>query len=289
MLLLPERYCVDKLLRVSGGAVLGIWLYVLDVGLFALVAYYVYMSIRNTQAIQLIKGILVLLVFNLIAQRLGLLIVGTILDSAMTALVVAIPVIFQPELRRALRRLGGNPRLIEPAEGSMSEMAAVVAESAAHLSNLRWGALIAIEMDVGLEHYIASGVQLGAKCTTHLLRTIFMPGTPLHDGAVIIEGGRIAAAGCFLPLSQDVADPDLGSRHRAALGLSEVSDAVVVVVSEERGSISVAVDGVLHKSLAPDQVRNMIMARVSKRRGIVDKGWIEKTKRMILRWLKVED
>ena len=86
-----------------------------------------------------------------------------------------------------------------------------------------------------------------------------------------------------------MADPDLGSRHRAALGLSEVSDAVVVVVSEERGSISVAVDGVLHKSLAPDQVRNMIMARVSKRRGIVDKGWIEKTKRMILRWLKVED
>ena len=85
-------------------------------------------------------------------------------------------------------------------------------------------------MDVGLEHYIASGVQLGAKMT-HLLRTIFMPGTPLHDGAVIIEGGRIAAAGCFLPLSQDVADPDLGSRHRAALGLSEVSDAVVVVVS----------------------------------------------------------
>ena len=136
----PERYCVDKLLRVSGGAVLGIWLYVLDVGLFALVAYYVYMSIRNTVAIQLIKGILVLLVFNLIAQRLGLLIVGTILDSAMTALVVAIPVIFQPELRRALRRLGGNPAAHRAAEGSMSEMAAVVAESAAHLSNLRWGA-----------------------------------------------------------------------------------------------------------------------------------------------------
>lgn len=266
---------------------MGIWLYVLDIGLFTLIAYYVYVSIRNTQAIQLIKGILVLLILNLIAQRLGLVIVGTILDSAMTALVVVIPVIFQPELRRALRRLGGNPRILEPAERSIPEVASVVAESAAHLSHLGWGALIALEMEVGLEHYIASGVQLGASCTTYLLETIFMPGTPLHDGAVVIEGGRIAAAGCFLPLTQDVADRDLGSRHRAALGLSEVSDAIVVVVSEERGSISVAVDGVLHKALAPDQVKNMIMARFSKRRGIVDLGWVEKTKGRVLRWLKV--
>lgn len=264
-----------------------VWLYVLDVGLFALIAYYVYISIRNTPAIQLIKGILLLLALNLFAQYLGLVIVGTILDSAVTALVVALPVIFQPELRRALRKLGGNPRLLEPPESSITEIASVVAESAARLSRLGWGALIAIEMEVGLEHYVASGVPLNAKCTTHLLETIFMPGTPLHDGAVIIEGGRIAAAGCFLPLSQDVTDRDLGSRHRAALGLSEVSDAIVVVVSEETGAISVAIDGVLHKALAPDQVRNMVVARSSKRSRIVDLGWVEKTKQTILRWFKM--
>lgn len=278
---------MDKPALLSGGVSLKVWLYVLDVGLFALIAYYVYISIRNTPAIQLIKGILLLLALNLFAQYLGLVIVGTILDSAVTALVVALPVIFQPELRRALRKLGGNPRLLEPPESSITEIASVVAESAARLSRLGWGALIAIEMEVGLEHYVASGVPLNAKCTTHLLETIFMPGTPLHDGAVIIEGGRIAAAGCFLPLSQDVTDRDLGSRHRAALGLSEVSDAIVVVVSEETGAISVAIDGVLHKALAPDQVRNMVVARSSKRSRIVDLGWVEKTKQTILRWFKM--
>jgi diadenylate cyclase len=266
-----------------------IWLFALDLGLFALIAYYVYVSIRNTQAIQLIKGILVLFALNMFVQYLGLMIVGRILDGVITALTVAIPVIFQPELRRALRRLGGNPRLLEPAGGSTSDVASVVAEAAGRLSNLGWGALMVIEMEVGLEQYIASGVSLNAKPSTHLLETIFMPGTALHDGAVIIEGGRIAAAGCFLPLTQDIADRSLGSRHRAALGLSEVSDAVVVVVSEERGSISVAIEGVLHRGLAPDQVKAMILARYSRRKRIADGGFIERTKTKVLEWFGAGD
>lgn len=266
-----------------------IWLYGLDIGLFALIAYYVYVSIRNTQAIQLIKGILVLFALNMFAQYLGLWIVGRILDGAITALTVAIPVIFQPELRRALRRLGGNPRLLEPAGGGISEVASVIAETAGRLSSLGWGALMVVEMEVGLEQYIASGVALNARPSSHLLETIFMPGTALHDGAAIIEGGRVAAAGCFLPLTQDIADRNLGSRHRAALGLSEVSDAVVVVVSEERGSISVAVEGVLHRALAPDQVKAMILARYSRRKPMADGGLIDRTKRRILEWFGAGD
>lgn len=146
-----------------------------------------------------------------------------------------------------------------------------------------------VEMEVGLEQYIASGVALNARPSSHLLETIFMPGTALHDGAAIIEGGRVAAAGCFLPLTQDIADRNLGSRHRAALGLSEVSDAVVVVVSEERGSISVAVEGVLHRALAPDQVKAMILARYSRRKPMADGGLIDRTKRRILEWFGAGD
>lgn len=133
-----------------------VWLYVLDVGLFALIAYYVYINIRNTQAIQLIKGILVLFALNMFAQYLGLWIVGRVLDTVITALIVAIPVIFQPELRRALWRLGRNPRLFEPADGSISEVASIVAEAAGHLESLGWGALIALELETGLEQYIST-------------------------------------------------------------------------------------------------------------------------------------
>lgn len=267
---------------------LRVWLYVLDVGLFALIAYYVYINIRNTQAIQLIKGILLLFALNLFAQYLGLWIVGRVLDSVITALIIAIPVIFQPELRRALWRLGRNPRLFEPAGSSISEVASVVAEASGHLESLGWGALIALEVETGLEQYISTGVTLNAKCTTHLIETLFMPGSPLHDGAIVIEDGKIAAAGCFLPLSQNIADRDLGSRHRAALGLSEVSDAVVVVVSEERRSISIAIDGTLYGPLRPEEVRSMIVARFSRQRDAGDEGFVARTAKKLLQWLRIE-
>lgn len=115
-----------------------------------------------------------------------------------------------------------------------------------------------------------------------------MPGSPLHDGAIVIEDGKIAAAGCFLPLSQNIADRDLGSRHRAALGLSEVSDAVVVVVSEERRSISMAIDGTLYGPLRPEEVRSMIVARFSRQRGMGENGFVARTAKKLLQWLGVE-
>ena len=193
---------------------LRVWLYVLDVGLFALIAYYVYINIRNTQAIQLIKGILVLLALNLFAQYLGLWIVGRVLDSVITALIIAIPVIFQPELRRALWRLGRNRRLFEPADGSI--WSRVDSRRGCRTSReSRLGCVDRAEVETGLEQYISTGVTLNAKCSTHLIETAFMPGSPLHDGAIVIENGRSLRLGAPAAQSEH-SGCDLGSRHRAA-------------------------------------------------------------------------
>jgi len=163
--------------------------------------------------------------------------------------------VFQPELRTALARLGRTPVLKFFVKVEESPVVGEVVKAATQLSQDKRGAIIAIQREVGLMEYVASGKRLQAEVSAELLATIFAPYTPLHDGAVIIEGNNIVAAACILPLTQfPVYDPAIGTRHRAAIGLSEETDAVVVVVSEESGYISLAVGGRLEKNLSPEQL-----------------------------------
>ena len=239
-----------------------IWLTVLDILMFVGLIYFVYANIRNTQGVQIIKGVLVVFALYMAASSLGLRLMGGALGAAMTGVFVAVPVIFQPELRRALQRLGGNPRIFDSqGQGSVAEVAQMVSMVAMSLVEKRWGGLMVLEMDTGLEDYSSTGIRLNAICSKELLETIFYPGSSLHDGAVIIKGSMLVSAGCFLPLSERSLESGLGSRHKAGLGLSDVSDAVVVIVSEESRSVSVASDGVLYRGLTQGDIKRLIVGK----------------------------
>jgi diadenylate cyclase len=201
--------------------------------------------IRGTRAVQLLKGVLILMALTGIAYGLDLRFLKWTLEKVWTMAFVAVPVVFQPEIRRVLERLGqGAPFLRSVAADEARLVVSEVAEAAAELSRSRTGALVVFERGAGLREYVETGVPLDALVSKKLLLAIYEPHTPLHDGAVIIRGKRIAAAGCYLPLAaQNLIPPDLGTRHLAAVGLSEQSDALVVVVSEETGSVSLVEGG----------------------------------------------
>jgi diadenylate cyclase len=236
-----------------------------DIAIVAYGFYRLFKLIRGTRAVQLIKGIIIVLLAVPVSQWLHLKATHAILQDIQAMLIVAIPIVFQPELRRALeqlgqgRFLGETPLLMPHEEVDMNHVIDEIARAAEHLSRSRTGALIVIERQTGLREYAATGVPLEAMVTAALLENIFVPNTPLHDGAAIIRGERVVAAGAFLPLT-DSATPgsELGSRHRAALGLSEQSDAAIVVVSEETGTISLAVEGHLNRRLDDRSLRELL-------------------------------
>jgi diadenylate cyclase len=205
------------------------------------------MLVRGTRAVQLLKGIVVLIAVWAISYIFELLTLQWLMESLFTWGVVAVFVIFQPELRRALEQLGRGRILTI---GSSDEDAAVndriqqVIAALHLLSGRRIGALLVFERETGLSEHIESGIKLESQISTELLVNIFIPNTPLHDGAVILRGNQIMAAGCYLPLSENpFISKELGTRHRAAIGMSEASDAIVVIVSEETGQISLAIHG----------------------------------------------
>lgn len=225
-----------------------VWTDALDIVLTAYVVYVVLLLIRGTRAVQILQGIVVLLVLRLIAQGLHLWTALTIFNGLLIASGVAIPVVFQPELRRALARLGsgGFAEGFGPhgRAGAIEAMTGVIARAAAVLSRARTGAIVVFERGTGLEEYVESGRVIDAQASVELLLSIFTPKAPLHDGAAIVRGGRIVAAGCFLPLSERATDDRrIGTRHRAALGISEQTDAVALLVSEETGDVELASDG----------------------------------------------
>lgn len=227
---------------------------VIDILLVALIFYWVLTLIQGTQAVQLLRGVLILSVLAVIAASAlnTLTAFSWLINKALPALLVAIPVIFQPELRRALERVGRTGGLLTSTRQGTRIEAAIeaVANAAVALSQLRHGALIIFERETGLKSYIETGVRLDAVVTSDLLLTIFYPNTVLHDGGVIIRGARVVAAATVLPLGGDSeTHRSLGTRHRAALGVSEVSDAIAVVVSEETGLVSVAHNGQLIRGL----------------------------------------
>jgi diadenylate cyclase len=242
---------------------------VLDILLVTLIFFVVLYSLRDTQAMILLRGMIFLVIaLVLLTTVVELPAFSWLVQSTLPALLLAIPVIFAPEIRRALERLGRAGTLASSNhatdETTQKGLRAVV-EAAARLSARQHGALIVIQRMDSLEQYIETGVQMRADVTPELLLQIFYPDTPLHDGAVIIARGRIVAAACVMPLSASgilnrTPERQMGLRHRAALGISEVSDAIAVVVSEQSGSISIAHAGRMIRRIDPERLENILAA-----------------------------
>jgi diadenylate cyclase len=223
------------------------WRDVLDIGLVAIVVYRILVMFRGTRAVQMLVGLACLVAGSLLARRLELYSTQWILDNFWSFWVIAVVVLFQPELRRALARVGEG-RLVSGLLGaSRAERAHVIDEIVDAVESLaarRIGALIVMERAAGLRQYAELGVAVDGRVSADLLVSVFLPYSPLHDGAVFVRGSRLVAAGCFLPLSRNLQIArSLGTRHRAALGISEETDAVAVAVSEETGRVTIAVGG----------------------------------------------
>jgi diadenylate cyclase len=251
---------------------------IVDILLVTVVFYLLFSLAQGTQAVQLLRGmVLVILVLFLTSQVLPLQGFSWLVETALPALLIAIPVIFQPELRRALERLGrtGSLLLRVQQEEEIERIIEEVTRAAHRLSSQRHGALIVFERETGLQEFIETGVPVNADVNAELLRTIFHPNTALHDKAVIIRNDRIVAASCMLPATQNPQYGGMGTRHRAAIGLTEESDALVVVVSEETGIISVAYNGRIVRRLDVNRLKNVLLAFFQHRLG--GRGW---TKRM---------
>ncbi|HHH76092.1 MAG TPA: TIGR00159 family protein [Phycisphaerae bacterium] len=236
----------------------------LEMLLIGLVVWQVIKFLKGTRGARLVKGVAVLLVsvyvvIRLLPEELGWDRVKFLYGNFLIFAFVAVVVAFQPELRRALIQIG-KAKLFQGKRGQVESTVAALIESSSYLARNKIGALIAIEQSVGLGAIAETGTAIDAGLTVNLLNAIFYPGSALHDMGVIINHGRIAAAGCQLPLAEsDDVDASLGSRHRAALGLCQETDAVVLVVSEETGRISIAHQGQLHIGLVGDNLREMLM------------------------------
>jgi diadenylate cyclase len=241
------------------------WIDVLDILVVAFILFWLLYLVRGTRAISLLRGIILLtIVVALLSGLTRLRAFAWLTQRALPALFVAIPVVFQQELRRALERLGRAGALFGRAAGSravLDQSLSEIAQACRLLSERRQGALIVLERETGLQEFVDSGVHLDAEISSDLLVTIFDHHTMLHDGAVIVRRGRILAAACVLPLSTAfLADRQLGLRHRAAIGATEESDAVAVVVSEERGSISIAHNGRIIRNLDATRLEAVLRA-----------------------------
>jgi len=238
---------------------------VLDILVVTLAIYWVLLLIRGTRAVQMVSGLLVLMAVRLVADWSDLETVTMILENFFGWAVVILVVIFQHDIRRALARMG-RPLFGTMPQLAQSEMLEEVVRAAQRLSQSRVGALVAIERENRLDGQVEGGVPVDATVSREILLAIFQPSSPLHDGATVIQDGRVAQARCVLPLTQRVGLPEgLGTRHRAAVGLTEESDAVVVVVSEETGKIALASRGELFSDLDPPELRERLREFMSAR------------------------
>jgi len=246
------------------------WLSVLDILLVTLIFFGLFYSLRDTQAMALLRGMILLVVaLILLTSLVELPAFSWFAQNSLPALLLALPVIFAPEIRRTLERLGRAgtvwPVTVKSADAALEQTLRAVVSAAARLSARKHGALIILQRMDNLNEFIRSGVQLNANVTPEILLQIFYPNTPLHDGGVIIAHGQISAAACVLPLSargvlNRTPDRLMGLRHRAALGTSEDSDAIAIVVSEETGAISIAHAGRMLRRLDPDRLENILTA-----------------------------
>jgi len=261
---------------------------ILDILVVSYIFYKGYMLIKETRAEQLLKGILLILVLIPISYFLRLTMVYTILSKTITIGVLSIIIIFQPEIRRALEHLGrtafNERHILLEDETLMEEIITELVNAVENLSESKTGALIAIEQTTGLNDVIANGTKIDGIVTAALLENIFVVNTPLHDGATVIRNTRIVASGCVLPLTGNTdINKKLGTRHRAAIGLSEVSDALIVVVSEETGTISLAINGRLTRNYDKDKLKD-ILIKIMKTRQVKASTLGERVKT----WIKIK-
>lgn len=236
------------------------WTDLLEILVVAFLLYRILLVIQRTRAMQILLGVVVLAFGYGVARLLDLILITALLENAFRYGAIAALVVFQPELRAALARLGQSRmiRVFQRLEGS--QVADEIVEAVERLSRTRVGAIIAIEQDVGLDEYAETGSSVQARVSSEMIATIFTPYSPLHDGAILIRGDEIRTAGAILPLTQSsVSDRSLGTRHRAALGLSEETDALVIVVSEETAQVSVAQGGRLERGVDGDRLREILL------------------------------
>lgn len=230
---------------------------VIDILLVWLVIYNILILIRGTKAVQLLKGIFVIIIIRIITVYFGLTTLGWMTKQVIEFGFLAIIIIFQPELRRALEQLGRGKlfaRSNMQEEEEQTRLVTAMSKSVSYMAKRRIGALISIERETGLNEYIETGIPMYSEISSELIINIFIPNTPLHDGAVIVQKNKVAAAACYLPLSESpFISKELGTRHRAAIGISEVTDAITVVVSEETGAISLTINGDLHRDLSIEE------------------------------------
>ena len=234
------------------------WRGLVEILLLSVGIYYGYLYFRGTRGAKVLTGLaIVFLTLTLISQILNLTVIGWIIRSFSVFLAVALVVIFQPELRRGLAELGGHP--IFSLTSEKRETVHDIAEAVSQLANKQFGALIAIERDTAIRVYEETGVELDAVFTVELMLTLFHPKSALHDGGVVMRNGRVAAAACIFPVSQrETLDRSLGLRHRAGLGITEESDAIAVIVSEETGSISICHRRKIERNFTPETFRKRI-------------------------------
>ena len=246
------------------------WLSVIDILLVTLIFFAILYTLRDTRAIVLLRGIIFLVVFIIfLTSVVNLPAFSWLVNTTLPALLLAIPVIFAPEIRRTLERIGRAGTILptsgKSAEAQLQNMISAIISATARLSARQHGALTVLQRLDSLEEFIESGVRLNADVTPELLLQIYYPNTPLHDGAVIIADFRLVAASCVMPLSASgilTSSPErqMGLRHRAALGISEVSDAIALVVSEENGDISIAQSGRIIRDLSTDRLEHILLA-----------------------------
>ncbi|MBR2520613.1 MAG: diadenylate cyclase CdaA [Oscillospiraceae bacterium] len=241
---------------------------VLDIAIITFVFYKLILMIRGKTAARIVRAVVVLLLITWLSQVLGLNVINFILTNTIKMGVIALLIMFQPEIRRALERIGASSsigRLLgraTPREDAEVEVDQVV-DACQWLARSKFGALIVFERDNNLEDYMKTGTMINADLSSELLRNIFFPKAALHDGAVIIRDGRILAAGCMLPMTDNTnLERDLGMRHRAGIGISEQTDAIVVIVSEERGTVSVAENGMIKMNLSADVLKRLLLMRL---------------------------
>lgn len=248
---------INEITNLTENQLVRTFLNILDILLVWFVIYKILTLIKGTKAVQLLKGIFVIIIIRIITEYLGLTTLGWMTNQVIDYGFLAIIIIFQPELRRALEQLGRGKLFARSGmqeEEERGRLISAMTKSISYMAKRRIGALISIEKDTGLNDYIETGIQMNSDISSELLINVFIPNTPLHDGAVIIQKNRIAAAACYLPLSESpFISKELGTRHRAAIGISEVTDAVTVIVSEETGGISLTVNGELHRDLSMEE------------------------------------
>ena len=239
----------------------------LDILLVAYIIYRILLLIKGTRTVQMLVGLAVLLVVYVGSQVGGLFTLNWLLDNFLSSIILVIVVIFQNDIRRALMHMGRNPFFADQSFREEDKAIDELVRGCTSLAGRRYGALLVIERETGINDFLEVGTELDAKLTADLLGAIFHPQSPIHDGAIIIQRGRLTRAGCFLPLTQNPSvSPRLGTRHRAAIGLTELVDAVAIVVSEETGKVSVVVSGKMTRDLDAITLRKVLRRLLEPRR-----------------------